>query len=164
MTQHSHTYTHGCEYNCTRDITQHDIIELCNQLRSRLEEGFAPEPISEGGIVYKNQHYKSVRFRDHTRYTDAYNSKRLHYIDDVRPKWPYILDYENVIKDWENNDNMIFRKDSKIGTVLKSFHGAKCFTVEELKVWEECMKTIGMVRVGKYPAKKHLCSIGKLGS
>jgi hypothetical protein len=45
---------------------------------------------------------------------------------------------------------------------LKSFHGAPLFTIDKLKVWEECFNQIGIgigigiVNVGKYPSKKSL--------
>ena len=42
---------------------------------------------------------------------------------------------------------------------LKSFNGAPLFTLEELKIWEECFNQIGIVKVAKYPTKKSLITM-----
>ena len=53
-------------------------------------------------------------------------------------------------------DDIIFDKNNKFTLFLKSFSGAPLFTLEELKIWEECFNQIGIIKVGKYPSKKSL--------
>jgi hypothetical protein len=60
------------------------------------------------------------------------------------------------------SDDLIFReknmkgKPTIFGTFLKSFYGAPVFTIEEIKIWEDCFAQIGIRKVGKYPAKRSL--------
>jgi len=62
------------------------------------------------------------------------------------------------MSEWSENNDIIFDENN----FLKSFHGAPLFTIDELKVWEECFNQIGIgigigiVNVGKYPSKKSL--------
>ena len=69
-------------------------------------------------------------------------------------KWYTIND--NYISEWTGNNDIIFDKKNKFTLFLKSFYGAPLFTLEELKLWEECFNQIGIVKVGKYPSKKSL--------
>ena len=141
------TYTNGLCFKTKKDITKNDIITLIHSLNNNnyylnLCE-FIPEGISEGGILFK--------FKDDFD-KEWYKSVRL----GIRGngKWDWID--ENVMSEWHNNDDIIFKKNIKFTTFLKSFHGAPIFTLDELKIWEECFKQIGIVRFGRYPSKKSL--------
>jgi hypothetical protein len=144
------TYTIGLRLKTERIITKKDIITMCNLLNSNNEYSnlceFKPEGITEGGIVFKfkdnfdKNWYKSVRL--------CVNS------GDSKGKWYWIN--ENVISEWSDNNDIIFHKNTKFIIFLKSFYGAPLFTLDEIKIWEECFNQIGIVKVGKYPSKKSL--------
>ena len=144
------TYTIGLTLKTGRIITKDDIITMCKLLNSKdiysnLCE-FQPEGITEGGIVYKfkdcfdNEWYKSVRL--------CVNREKS------RGNWYWIN--ENVMSEWCENNDIIFDENIFFTIFLKSFHGAPLFTINELKIWEECFNQIGIVNVGKYPSKKSL--------
>ena len=143
------TYTKGITFKTEKDITKNDIITMCNLLNNKDDYinlcVFEPAAISEGGIVYKfknnnNKWYKSVRLCVKKDYSKG--------------EWYWIN--KNVINEWIENNDIIFNKDNTFTIFLKSFHGAPVFTLDELKLWENCFNEIGIVRVGKYPTKKSL--------
>ena len=144
------TYTSGITLKTKGIITKNDIIILCQLLNGRDEYfnmcEFRPEPITEGGILFNfkdelnNKWYKSVRL--------CVNN------GESKGKWYRIND--DVLTEWSENDDIIFDKGNKFTIFLKSFHGAPVFTLEELKIWEDCFNHIGIVKVGKYPSKKSL--------
>lgn len=107
---------------------------------------FQPEGITEGGILFKFKHnldnkwYKSVRL--------CVNQTKS------KEKWYWVND--NYLSEWTGNNDIIFDKNDKFTLFLKSLRGAPIFTLEELKIWEECFNEIGIVKVGKYPNKKSL--------
>jgi hypothetical protein len=146
------TYNIGLSLKTERIITKNDIITMCNLLNSNCKYSnlcdFTPEAICEGGILYNfkdefdKEWYKSVRL--------CVNHNR------ANGNWYTIT--ENVISEWTGNDDIIFQKNTKFTTFLKSFRGAPVFTLDELKIWEECFKQIGIIKIGKYPSKKSLCS------
>jgi len=143
------TYIHGLTFKTKRIITKNDIITMCNLLNSRDEYSnlckFEPENISEGGIVFK--------FNDLEK--NWYKSVRLCVGDNgSRGQWYWI--YNLSLSDWVGNNDMIFDKQNKFTIFLKSFNGAPVFTIEELKVWEECFSQIDIIKVGKFPSKKSL--------
>lgn len=143
------TYTKGLSFKTTKEITKNDIFKLCNLLNNRDEYKdictFTPEGITEGGIKYNfinnDKFYKSIRF-------GIYNNGIC------KGEWYWVN--ENVMTEWNNNDDIIFPINDKFSTHLKAFHGAPVFTIDELKVIEECFNKIGIKRVGRYMAKKHL--------
>jgi hypothetical protein len=147
------TYTTGLHLKTERIITKNDIITMCNLLNSKCEYTnlceFIPEGISEGGILFKfkgnfdKNWYKSVRL--------CVNR------DGARGKWYWVK--ENVMTEWFDNNDIIFQTNTKFTIFLKSFNGAPLFTLDELKIWEECFKQIGIVKVGKYPSKKSLITM-----
>ena len=154
MTSYIGTYTCGLHLKTERIITKNDIITMCKLLNSKdiysnLCE-FEPEGISEGGIVYKfkncfdNEWYKSVRLGINY-HRNGYQSKGV---------WYWIN--KNIMTEWYQNNDIIFNENNYFTIFLKSFHGAPLFTVNELKIWEECFNEIGIVNVGKYPNKKSL--------
>lgn len=158
------TYTRGFHLKTKKIITKNDIITMCNLLNSKNEYSnlceFKPEGITEGGIVFNfkdnfdTNWYKSVRLR-------VYDVDCVRSIGG-RGKWYWIND--NVMTEWLDNNDIIFNKNSKFTIFLKSFHGAPLFTLDELKIWEECFNQIGIVKVGKYPSKRSLVFTGKICS
>ena len=144
------TYATGIRLKTEKIITKNDIITMCKLLNSKDEYSklceFQPEGIAEGGILFKfkdgndNKWYKSVRLCvSH---------------GESKGKWYWIN--ENVISEWSDNNDIIFDTNIKFTIFLKSFHGAPLFSIDELKIWEECFNQIGIVKVGKYPSKKSL--------
>lgn len=136
-----------------KTITKNDIITMCELLNQHdfYKDicSFEPEPISEGGIVFKfinnpYDYYKSMRI---------YFSKTYGYNDG---EW-YSIN-KDVMNEWKNNDDIIAKKSKRkqIRTFLKSFRNAPIFTKEELKIWENCFEKIGFKRVSKYPYNKYL--------
>lgn len=146
------TYTSGLSLKCEKAITKNDIITMCYLLNNRKEYSnlceFEPEGISEGGIIFKFKDgfdpkwYKSVRLCVHC--------------DGSKGRWYFIN--RNVMDEWPGSNDIIFNEKNKFNTYLKSFHGAPLFTLDELKIWEECFNQIGIVKVGKYPSKSSLSS------
>ena len=150
MVEQMSTYALGLTLKTQKIITKDDIITLCKELTNKdcysdLCE-FQPERISEGGIIFK--------FKDNINYK-WYKSVRLcaHYGESTG-KWPWVRD--NYLSEWTGNEDIIFDKNNKFTLFLKSFHGAPPFTLEELKIWEECFNKIGIIKVGKYPSKRSL--------
>ena len=144
------TYAVGLTLKTERIITKDDIITMCKLLDSKDEYSnlceFQPEGITEGGILFKfkdnldNKWYKSVRLCIGHRVSKG--------------KWYWIN--ENYLSEWTGNNDIIFDKNNKFTLFLKSFNGAPLFTLEELKIWEECFNQIGIIKIGKYPSKKSL--------
>jgi len=126
------------------------MITVCNLLKSRDEYSdlceFQPEGITEGGILFKfkdnldNKWYKSVRLCVRN--------------GESKGKWYWVND--NYLSEWTGNTDIILDTNNKFTLFLKSFGGAPLFTVDELKIWEECFNQIGIIKVGKYPSKKSL--------
>lgn len=137
------TYTNGLSFITKKEITKNDIVTLCNLLNNHnLFNGvctFEPEPITEGGIIFKYvngeyEWYKSIRFHS--------------------CNWCYITD--NPMINWLNNNDIVFNKDVRFNTYLKSFRNAPVFTQEELKVFEECFNKIDVYRVSRMVGKARL--------
>jgi len=149
------TYTTGLTLKTERSITKDDIITMCKLLNSKDQYSnlceFQPEGITEGGILFKfkdnldNKWYKSVRLCVHQLCVNRGKSKG---------KWYWVND--NYLSEWTGNNDIIFDKNHKFTLFLKSLGGAPLFTLEELKIWEECFNQIGIIKVGKYPSKKSL--------
>lgn len=146
----TYTNTLGLNLKTERIITKAHIITLCELLNKEEQYSnlceFQPEGITEGGILFKfkdnldNKWYKSVRLCVNSSGSNG--------------KWYWVDD--NYLSEWTGNNDIIFDKNNKFTLVLKSFNGAPLFTLEELKIWEECFNKIGIIKVGKYPSKKSL--------
>jgi hypothetical protein len=190
-----YTYTPGMYLTVTKQITKGDFVTLCKDLNSKYEATglqFQPEPITEGGIVYKfpdgspHGEYKTIRMwidkpyikRNKTfislssirgmnpwRVSDKYLKKLgvLHIVENNKKfDWPTIK--PNVMEEWENNDDVILEPGLSIYTHLKAFHGAPVFTENELKLFCECSEKIGLKADSKIPRNKELVSYeGRLG-
>ena len=144
------TYTTGLHLKTEKIITKDDIITMCNLLNNNNEYSnlceFKPEGITEGGIVFKFKYNFDQKWYKSVRLCVDWGASR--------GKWYWVN--ENVISEWSGNNDIIFDKNTKFTIFLKSFHGAPLFTIDELKIWEECFKQIEIVKVGKYPSKKSL--------
>ena len=101
------TYTYGFSFVVGKDVTKSEFIELCELLTNEVffnnEYIFEPEPITEGGIIYRPVNnienvfkYKSIRF---------HNQKST---------WPRIN--TEVLKEWRKNDDILFYKGYKFDT------------------------------------------------
>jgi len=142
--------TSGLSFKTKKNITKNDIITICNLLNSNCEYSdlceFTPEGITEGGILYNfkdefdKKWYKSVRLCVNFGASGG--------------EWYWVN--KDVMTEWCDNNEIIFKENITFTTFLKSFHGAPAFTLDELKIWEECFKQIGILRFGKYPSKKDL--------
>lgn len=139
----------GLTLKTEKIITKNDIINMCNLLNNKDEYSnlceFEPEGISEGGILFKfkdsnKKWYKSVRLCVNNGYSKG--------------KWYWVSD--NYLPEWSESNDIIFNKNEQFTIYLKSFYGAPLFTIEELKIWEECFNQIGITKIGKYPTKKSL--------
>lgn len=162
------TYTNGLVLKTTQPVTKNDIITLCNLLNERDEYKdvctFEPEPITEGGIVYRfnvrspeqQRWYKSVRLGIGNCPVDRTGEFSQRFLSQNRGKWDWIHHKTNVMEEWNLSKDIVYPEHEKFRTFLKSFRGAPAFTQEELKIWEECLACIGVQKVGKIPTKKDL--------
>ena len=151
MASRMSTYCHGYEIKTTQDITKSHIVALCQLANTRFKDQdiqLEPERISEGGILYKFNNPESHK----------YKSIRFHHGNTPSVEWPYIYQGD-VMDEWSQSNDIIFRKGIKMDTFLKSFNGSPPFTIEELKIWEECFNHIGIVKIGKYPSKRRLTTV-----
>lgn len=89
------TYCHGYKLFTTKCITTHDITTLCQLLNEKFNHTlymFLPEPITEGGIIFKGLEsgYKSLRFNvEHLSETQRTKLMKKHGFDtSLRYKWP----------------------------------------------------------------------------
>jgi len=75
----------------------------------------------------------------------------------------YWVNKEEVLQEWIESNDIIFKKGTSFNTILKSLYGAPPFTIDELKIWEKCFNQVGVYKVGKYPSIKRLKTKGLLG-
>jgi hypothetical protein len=176
----------------TKPITKGDLVSMCKDLNSKHEATgikFEPEPITEGGVVYKfpdnspHGEYKTIRMKfknpsfkyrksfipyDSVMHIVSHNylkKKDLLNMDGSTKEggdWPLLP--PNVMELWEGNNDIILENGLSIGTYLKAFHGAPVFTESELKIFCECAEKIGLNLDSKIPKDKELISYdGNLG-
>jgi len=155
-----YTYSNGPTFELQHDITKGDMISICEKLGLvfGVEHTFIPEPITEGGIKIENFPNKK---------NGSYKSIRFHYKE--AGKWPWV----DLLKldVWKDNNEVIFTKLGKITTVLKAFHGAPCWSIDELQklttVFEQfninLVKNSRQKDILSTKLKKELCSFGELG-
>jgi hypothetical protein len=145
----SKTYTRGFTITSLNIIKKSDFYDLCkilseefNKYYNTTEYIFEPEPISEGGILFKqipnmkNKMYKSMRI-----YISQYGN------------YGYIND--NILDEWKNNNDILCNKNVVIDTFLKSFNDAPLWTIEELNIFKKCFEQI-YLKCGKFPKKSDL--------
>ena len=191
-----HTYTPGMYLTATKQIIKDDLVSFCKDLNNQYEATglkFEPEPITEGGIVYKfpdnspHDEYKTIRMwftepfikRNKTfikfssingmnpwRVSDNHLKKLgiLHLKERKGFDSDWPMVPHNVMEEWKNNEDIILQKGLSIKTHLKAFHGAPVFTESELKIFCECAEKIGLKLDSKIPKDKELISYdGNLG-
>lgn len=159
------TYTNGYDLIAIRNISKRDFIKLLDLLKIKFNEfyndtnySFAPERISEGGIIFCNflgqdpglSPYKTMRLYKYFVTSGKESLYDEEWIDD------------NTIENWRENDEILINRHQELGTFLKSFNGAPIWTIKELNIFEECFNEIGIIRefkyvkYGKYPTKSSL--------
>jgi hypothetical protein len=130
------TYEHGPTYRVGSPITKDKMETLTSELNMKLPNGYRVkrEAICEGGFcVYEwpgsefddRYSYKSIRF------TENFNGGKPH-------DWPTIKRGD----DWSGDETIIFEKGYELGTYLKAFHGAPCWTMQELNVFTEAFASM----------------------
>lgn len=146
------TYTRGYELNFSRLVTTHDFVWLCGLLNKLFNEKFntneycfEPEPITEGGIIFKNWPNKT---------SEQYKSFRFGPRNDNMGKWPKIE--EDVLQKWKTTQPVVVFTGGNTPTTLKAFDTAPSWTIEELKLFEKALETIGVRREGNYPDAESL--------
>ncbi len=144
------TYCRGYSLKAYKNITKQDFIELLNNLQKRFNElynttdySFSPEPITEGGIVFNNLDYKTMRL--------YFTDKNVSVVENNLYGWIN----ENVKEEWKSNEDILIKLNSYLGTTLKSFHSAPQWTNNELVIFIECFYDIGL-SLYKTPKKKTL--------
>lgn len=163
MNTHLRTYTSGPSFKATGSITSKTIVSLIDALKRAFGEDydFAPEAITEGGIVFTRwpnkepRHYKTLRFR----------------VEHTFGRWPTIIrDRDNQIESWRNSEERVIWKSTTDdalnrkrpretqpsgGTFLKALLGAPCWTPQELELFKRAFEEVGL-KFGRMPAAKHL--------
>ena len=157
------TYTSGFTLKPTRDITKHDLYNICKDLNNYFstDYSFIPEPITEGGILFEktpnkyntNRAYKSMRFSS----------------GNGRIRWP-LINRDNVMNEWKDNQDILFKKymrnnrNTKIRTFLKAFCGAECWTHEQLTIFNRVFEKHGIDCFCDMPTKKSLVEMWNVES
>ena len=149
------TYTSGFILTSMRVITKSDFYNICKLLKSEFnayynttEYEFEPEPITEGGIIFKKMP-NMINSLNPSK--TLYKSMRI-YIS-MLGKYGFIT--ENSLSEWENNQDILCGEKLKLDTYLKSFHGAPLWTIDELKIFKMCFEQHGF-KCGKLPKKSDL--------
>jgi hypothetical protein len=153
------TYTGGFRIKTPSDITSKMMVLIIDQLHVTFGPGysFAPEAISEGGILFadwpgrQEGEYKTLRIQ----------------LFESGSAWPYISD--TTLTEWRAGlETIIFRKGCNKylqgGTFLKAFHGAPCWTIAELRSFRDAFAHAGITCLEKLPTEKSLCAVGGLGN
>jgi hypothetical protein len=148
----------GPEYKCKRDITKDDIIYLCELVSCKLNVLIRPAKFDDCGLEWVDDNgnpYKCIRF--YQSWCDKY--KNIEYL-----KIP--IEYNYSFDNWKNNNNIIYRKDMVLNTLMKSYscykhnnkkiHKKTHFTLKELKIISSCFNIINIDRYSKYPPRSDL--------
>lgn len=122
---------------CFKVVTKKDIIKLCELLEEYFSENssgaykFAPERISEGGIVWEDWPGKKE---------GEYKSLRLGF-----RKWPSVT-YE--VKDqWKNSEDKLMDIGDHTRTSLRSSDGTPMWSSAELNIFKRGLDEIGMIPI-----------------
>ena len=137
------TYTRGYSLIAIKDISSKDISELCRFLNVSFGDGylFEPERITEGGILMKQWPNKGDIMYKTMRMSFGINGS----------KWPWISTHDPT-NEYTILDKTICTHGTEISTFLKAFHGAPSWTIDELRKFEQCLSSIGLVIKGEYPS------------
>jgi hypothetical protein len=163
------TYTAGFTLKFEKNITKSDYVQLCIKISNKLNThyGFTdddkiciiPEKITEGGLKFiggKNNNYGLMC----GKYGKMYKSMRTSFYDTGIRRWItwQYLDTNDIYKYWENNNEILIPKKS-IGTTFLKANNVMCvWTVEELKIFEDCFNEYG-IKCGYIPPSEKLLRI-----
>ena len=131
MCKRIQTYCPGFRYELKRDITYDEFAKICAELTKEFGTTIAPEGISEGGLVFSDIRYKTIRLS-----LPSCISGSKGYC------WPWIK------QDWRaqfvGNNEVLLKEDYYVRhrpytpwtpprrTWLKAFYDADYWTMEEL--------------------------------
>ena len=150
------TYATGYKLKFTKNVTKSDYIKICNKLTEHLNEEYKnnnkslqliqiyPELVSEGGLFFKGNDYKDPKYKSFR-----------HHIDNI--KWS-MANYQTIMTDWENNNEIFINAKSSALTCLKAFGGAPRWTVKELSIFKNVFSEFG-ITCGRMPSDKKLDSV-----
>jgi len=135
----------GFFIKANRVITKNDIYELCTNLRNKFDEkyGVGHEMMYEG--IYEKE--GGICFKNIPGYPDYYKSGGC-----GLTCWPQT---ENNLENWKNDNTQIVRS-KRMRTILIVKDCVLNWTLDELKIFEDCLNEIGIERIGRYPSKKDL--------
>jgi len=151
----TYTYFAGPNIRVSRNITTKTMVNLIDALCERFGPGysFALEPISEGGIQMTSvEHgFKTFRFN-----LNNYG------------EWPSI-NGATTLQSWRDNEHatVIWNARDAVmrgGLFLKAFHGAPCWTRDELNKVASALASVGItcLKTG-WPSDSKLQKSGDLG-
>lgn len=125
------TYCSGDEFAFDGQLTKDMVASICKELSRLFGEGyiFEQEAITEGGILMKawpgkaEHHYKTMRWYGF--------------------EWPWVIQGER----WEGREDIIekdrWRWGNRISTFLKAFHGAPCWSIDEIMKIRDVLSEFG---------------------
>lgn len=150
----------GLTFKITKDITKHDFIKFCESLNNdEIYKEFCNfTPLRECGLKYNFYSSDSIKekcilFHQDKGYCRRSYKKQMYPFIKVLPvKWPTISN--EVMTEWLDNDEILFRKYIKINTTLKAEYLALPFTYKEIEYLEPYFNKLGLKRYGKYPIKR----------
>ena len=149
------TYAYGFDFKPIKTITKAEFIQIVDRIGYEFGEGweFQPERKIEGGIIVTKWPGKTPTM---------YKSMRLFYNntnDNGKWSWPRIeIDFRSK---WEHSQEIVWRSLSPkktedwCETVLKAFHMAPPWKLEELKIIAGVLNESG-VATRKMPKKSDL--------
>jgi hypothetical protein len=147
--QHMTTCTYGFNVKCFNNITKGQFINICRSISAHFSYDqpidMVPEPITEGGILFKGGGYGHM-------YTTGmwYKTMRIR-MENVR--WPMID--ETTINEWTDNNEILYPAGTKGTTFLKAFSYAPGWTFGELTIFRSVFEAYG-IQVTKMPKKSAL--------
>jgi hypothetical protein len=163
-----YTHTRGIRIYLGKPLSTRHLVVLYDQLAFRYVAKyggvykFGPDPTSKGGIqmiewpnmvpgAYKTM--ETIPSLAGNRWpridSDTLDRWRTGESDDI---------YAPFAEEWCGWS----KTGPHISTVLKAFHGAPCWTQEELFIFKECFEILGFA-VDHVPEKWLLCDRGELG-
>ena len=116
------TFVVGLSLRTTRAITSIDMTHFCSLLNARKEYA---------GVCTFFSDHDSIVFK---------------YCD---PEWYKVIEFN--IRTWDIYADLKCAGNVSFITRLKAYDGAPLFTVDELRVWEECFAQIGILTYGRCP-------------
>jgi hypothetical protein len=112
---------------------------LTSELNLRLPNGYRVnrDNACEGGFL--------VTRWPGSEFDDKYAYKTIRFSHNCNGKmkqhdWPCIIPGD----DWHGDETIVFEKKYELGTYLKAFHGAPCWTMQELDVFTQAFATVSI--------------------